>query len=561
MSLSVSPSQGSAACVQLKWGQTQAFDFTDSGNPSQTFTFSINGGNTVVQTDSNTATVTANIPGFATLSAVSASGEIINVPLCIGTQADFCVDAVIQTAEAVSGEGGLGSAQDACCELDVECGDSIQLNVPSFYLNVGGTQVPIVYNKLDATVSGEYSALLSTAAPAGATGNIIPSGVDAYFAIVTSFDMAATANGNFGVGFSETDIDSTIATMQHGVVWTTVSGTRYVRVYHNGAVEGTNQFAIAQGDAVAFGVIDNRFRLSINGLERFVSGVCPNFCGNYVLDISINTSNKTVGGAVSNLSWSIQTSGTPDTVGAINANGLYVAPQHPISGTVSILGTVNAGQFPVKVRTIKPTPRLTHPQPFLNGRSATIWVTADPATDMDIPRLAANGSPDAIQNPGMIELGVLEASAKFAEDISYQDFTNDNGIFDSKISAEKASLEATFLEIRDLRKLSVLMQHGTLHPLHKGARRFSVGGKRETVNLRVFVVAVNGEGGYDLLYLPKVQNRGNLNFEIGRQAGAKYPLNMSVLPDFSLPEGEQLYSIYQRVACSHEATTATTACS
>ena len=193
--------------------------------------------------------------------------------------------------------------------------------------------------------------------------------------------------------------------------------------------------------------------------------------------IAIEGIGKSIGGYVTNLSWSIVTSGSPAQVGSVDANGIYTAPSDPLVGIVQLKASVNTANFFVNVRNIKPTPRTTSPNAFLHGRKAEIWVTPLRATDNDIIRLAADGSPDAVQNPGMINLGTLQASATFAEEIETTDFTNDDGIYATVTANESATLSGTMLEVRDLDKLAVLMQHATLHPSVKGVRELSVGDK------------------------------------------------------------------------------------
>jgi hypothetical protein len=142
----------------------------------------------------------------------------------------------------------------------------------------------------------------------------------------------------------------------------------------------------------------------------------------------------------------------------------------------------------------------------------------------------------------MIDLGTLEGSATFAEEVTYQDFDNDEGTYFQAVASEKATLTGTFLEVRDFDKLATIMQHATLYPSVKGVSEIAVGGKTcGGCDLRVILVAEAGNcgGGWDVIYLPRVQNAGNLSLEIGKKASAKYPLNFRVLPDTSRPAGKQ----------------------
>lgn len=507
-----------------------------SGN----YQWSVDGGNLINPT---TGFFTAINGGTATVTVVDlTSGQVALVTVTIASQAQFCV-----TGEPVDEVVDAGTP---CCEFNVECGSRLQLRVPSFHVVADGHKDAVVYGNLVQAVTGEASALQSRSAGAGATGNEVSFARDAYFEIVTSYDMAQVGNGEIGIGWSNQDADSSVATIQHAVVWYTDTGVRYVDVRHFGTVEDT--FEILQGDVVSFGNFGGKFQLWINSVLVLDSTESAEACGNVLLDIGIEDANKTIGGYVENLSWAIDTAGTPAEVGIIDANGVFTSPSNPLVGVIEVTGSLNNARFFVKIRNIQPTPIFTKAQPFLLGRKAHIWVTNQKSTDRDIIRIASDGSPDALQNPGMIYLGILEASATFAEEIEYQDFDNDEGTYFTAVASEKAMLSGTFLEVRDLDKLAVLMQHATLHPTHNGVREISVGGKTcGGCDLRAVLVVESGAcgEGWDVIYMPRVQNNGNLSLEIGKKTNSKYELSLRVLPDPSRPRGKQLYSIYQMSNC------------
>jgi hypothetical protein len=507
-----------------------------SGN----YQWSVDGGNLINPT---TGFFTAVNGGTATVTVVDlTSGQVALITVTIASQAQFCV-----TGDPVEDAVNTGTP---CCEFNVECGSRLQLRVPSFHIVADGNKEAVVYGNLVQAVTGEASALQSRSASAGATGNEVSFARDAYFEIVTSFDMAQVSNGEVGIGWSGVDADSEVASIEHAVVWYTDTGTRYVDVRHFGTVEDT--FEILQGDVVSFGNFGGVFQLWINSVLVLESAESAEACGNVFLDVGIETANKTIGGYVENLTWSIDTAGAPSEVGIIDANGVYTSPSNPLVGVIEITGSLNNARFFVRVRNIQPTPIFTKAQPFLLGRKAAIWVTNQQATDRDIIRIASDGSPDALQNPGMIYLGILEASATFAEEIEYQDFDNDEGTYFTAVASEKAMLSGTFLEVRDLDKLAVLMQHATLHPTHNGVREISVGGKTcGGCDLRAVLVVEAGScgEGWDVIYMPRVQNNGNLSLEIGKKTNSKYELSLRVLPDSSLARGKQLYSIYQMSNC------------
>jgi hypothetical protein len=530
-----------ATTVVVEAGNQVTFSATGgSGN----YLWTVDGGNLI---NPLTGLLTAINGGNYTVTCTDQeSGQIATVAITVTSQSQFCVTG--EAAEALT-----NSSADACCEFNVECGDRLQLRIPSFHVMENGDKQAVVYENLVQAVTGEAGALRSTAAVAGASGNAVSFNRDAYYEIITSEDMADTAVGEVAIGWSPYDIDSTVASITHAVVWFTESATRYVEIRHNGVAEADTRFEIAEGDAVTFGMINGSPQLWINSVLQATSVEDFAACGEVVLDVAIEDSGVAIGGYVSGLTWTVATAGSAATVGAIDADGIYTSPSSPLAGIIQVVGTVGTANFYVNIRNIQPTPKFIKPQPFLAGRRAHVWVTNKRATDTELIRIASDGSPDAIQNPGMIYLGVLEGSAKFTEDNQTQDFSNDEGIYDTVITEERATLTGTFLEVRDLDKLAVMMQHATLYPTSKGVRELGVGGKgSRKCDLRAVIVVESGAGGagWDVIYLPRVQNTANLDLEIGKKTNAKYELNFRVLPDVTRPSGKQLYSIYQMENCT-----------
>lgn len=540
--LSPEPEVGETAVYTSVGSQIHFSATGGSGN----YVFSVDGGNII---NPSTGLFTAVNGGSYTVAVTDlTSGQVTLVSIVVASQAQFCVTGAAVDAVAESGS--------ICCEFNVECGNRLELKVPSFHIIENGHKVGIQYSNVVQAVTGDAAALQSRSAGAGANGNTVSFSRDAYFEIVTSFDMASVSGGEVAIGWSGVEVDTLPNSIKHAVIWYTDAGVRMLEVQHSGVVEAGSDFAILQGDVVSFGIINGSLQLWLNSVLVFTSAEDTSTCGNMFLDISITDNNTTVGGYVDNLNWSILTAGSPSQVGMIDANGFYTSPSNPIVGIISVVGSINNANFYVNIRNIQPTPVFTKAQPFIAGKRANIWVTDRKATDREIIRLASDGSPDALQNPNMIFLGTLEASATFAEEIEYQDFDDDEGTYQTSIGSEKAMLTGTFLEVRDLDKLAMLMnRHATLHATQKGVRELSVGGKTcDGCDLRAVLVVESGAcgDGYDVIYMPRVQNTGNLNLEIGKKTNAKYELSLRVLPDKTLPRGKQLYSIYQMDNCSAE---------
>ncbi len=99
----------------------------------------------------------------------------------------------------------------------------------------------------------------------------------------------------------------------------------------------------------------------------------------------------------------------------------------------------------------------------------------------------------------------------------------------------------------------MLLPDSQLSSKKRGYTELSVGGSGCSVpQLRVIMVV--GKPGcddqYDVIYLPRVQNKGNLGLEVGRKASGKYEMTLTALPDYTRPEGKQLFSIYQIDVCT-----------
>lgn len=485
---------------------------------------------TAIELGNGTVTVTDSTP----VTALTATR-----PLVVGTQTQACP--VIEVIEGLTGADDI----DPCCEFNVDCGKTLQLRVPSFHVKENGRKFAVQYANVSAGVVGDYSSFMASAANASATANEVSfSSSEAIFEIVTGFDMAATANGDFVVGWADNSGNT------YAITWKTVSTNRVIQLVVNGVAEGAD-IPIQQGDLVSFGMINGALVLYVNNNLTRTSVAVINGCGTYNLYVSIVTAAKKIGGYLTNLTWAIVTPGSASTVGTVDGNGVYVSPDNPISGVVQVNGTVGSSVFQVYIKNVKPSYRYTQPNAFLAAAKANVWVSLYEA-DSTIPALASDGSPDA--NSGQwVDLGTLEGSATFAEDIQTQDFEDDEGTYFSATTTEKASLKGSFTQVRDLNKLARLMQHGTLHPVEKGVRAFSVGGKGcGRCELRVLLVAepLSIENGYDVIYLPRVQNRGNLSLDIGKKTNSKYEFDFNVILDRTLPKGSQLYTIAQVEACN-----------
>jgi hypothetical protein len=467
-----------------------------------------------------------------------------------GSMSQFCVE----TADIPCDE----QVTKPCCEITVEPGEQVALKVPTFHLRINGNKEEIRYSDVGYGQSGESGYLKSGSTVTDAKGNTIScSASEALFEIVTSVDMADVANGAFGIGFSSQDNGSGVNTIDTGVVWYTDTAVRYVEIRQNGTAVSASKRTIALGDIVSAGYKDGVFVMYINNMLQYTSTIiCPG--REQFLDIAITTANKALGGNLSGLTWSIVTAGSTGEVGSINQSGIYTAPSGGSSGLIVAEASVGNAKFRVNLRMVRPTLRYTSPKAFLAGKAPTVWVGPYIPGFNEPVRLAKDGSPDAIQNTykgvGMIDLGTLEGSANFSLTRDYQDFTNDLGhIYHTSISSESATLAATFLEVRDLYKMNTLLPDSHLWAKQNGVTEFSVGGSGCSVR-ELRVIMVIGRPGcddqFDVLYFPRVQNKGNLGFEIGRRANAKYEMTLTAIPDYTRPEGKQLFSIYQIDVCT-----------
>lgn len=527
-------------CVYINSGETLALTVTGG---SGTYTYAITGQNSI----SSTGVITAGIyAGSYTVSIVDSAANIIFiVPICIGTQSQFCT----ATAETVCTD----DLTDPCCELSVNCGESVTLSVPSFHLRINGVQEEVVYTSFGVGTTGPGGYLRSSSTATSASGNAVTcTDPESLFEIVTTIDMSDIANAAFGVGFSQQAGSATVAGMDIGVVWYTSAGVRYINVRKNGVIMAGSTNSILQGDVVSAGYQNGQFVVYINNLLKFESADYE-CCGTQYLDVVIEEGNKALGGSITGLTWSIVTPGSVAEVGIISANGVYNSPIDSSFSLIEAEASVGNGKFRVRIRNIRPTVKYTQPKAFLAGKAVTLWVGPYIPNMTETIRIAKDGSPDSIQNPGMIDTGTLEGSANFQEAIDYQDFENDLGqIYNTSIIKESATLTGTFLEVRDLYKLSKLKPEATLYSKNRGVTEFSVGGKACDVSeLRVIMVIGSPECDttFDVLYIPRVQNKGNLGLEIGKKTNGKYEMTFTALPDYTLPPGRQLYRLFQYDSC------------
>ena len=530
-------------CVYINSGESLALTVTGG---SGTYTYAISGQNTISAAGVITAGIYAG--SYVVTITDTTANYIKSVPICIGSQSQFCT-AVVDTTCATT-------EVDPCCELSINCGESIPLSVPSFHLRINGMQEEVSYSSYGSGTTGPSGYLRSTSAAVYAAGNnIVCSEPESLFEIITNLDMSDVANAPFAIGFSQIPAAGGVNTIDIAIVWHTVLGLRYVEIRKEGVLVVGSTFAIAQGDVVSGGYQDGKFVMYINNLLKFETSDFQ-CCGTQYLDVAIEQANKSIGGYITGLTWTIITPGTVAEVGTINASGVYNSPSTTAYSLVEAEATVGNGKFRVRIRNIKPTVKYTRPDAFLAGKAVTLWVGPYIPNMTDVIRIAKDGSPDAIQNPGMIDTGTLEGSANFQEQMEYQDFENDLGqIYNTSIIKESAQLSGTFLEVRDLYKLAKLKPESTLHAKNRGVTEMSVGGKScEVRELRVIMVigSPGCDTAYDVLYLPRVQNKGNLGLEVGKKTNGKYELTFTALPDYTLPPGRQLYRLFQYDACQSD---------
>lgn len=533
------------SCIYVNSGQSLALTVTGG---SGTYSFSITGQNSITGSGVIQAGMYAGEYSVTIIDNIA--GIIKIIPLCIGSQTQFCVD--VEASECVE------DIADPCCEITVDCGETVTLKVPTFHLRVNGIKEEIRYSQYGAGTVGDNGYFKSGSTLTDAQANRINCDNDEnLFEIVTSLDMSDVVNAPFGIGFSQYGTDSGVNSIDNAIVWFTLSGVRYVEMRREGVPVVGSRFAIAHGDIVSAGYKNGTFVLYINNLLKYELADVS-CCGNQFLDISIEQANKSIGGTLAGLTWNIITVGSPGDIGSINESGVYASPSGGNFGLVQAEASVGNARFRVNIRNIRPTARYTSPNAFLYGKAVTVWVGPYIPNFNETIRLAKDGSPDAVQNTykgkSMIDLGTLEGSANFQLTRDFQDFTNDLGqIYGTSITSESATLAASFLEVRDLNKMSVLLPDSNLFPKRNGVTEFSVGGSNCDVReLRVIMVIGNSgcNDQFDVLYLPRVQNKGNLGLEVGRKANGKYEMTLTALPDFTRPTGKQLFSLFQIDSCS-----------
>lgn len=536
-------------CIYLSSGGTTPLTVTGG---SGTYTYTITGQNSV----SSTGVVTAGLyAGEYRVTIIDTEAGIIqNVPICIGSQTQFCV-AVEQTA-------CVDQESDPCCELSVDSGETVSLKVPTFHMRVNGTQQDVKYVSNSSGTTGEGGYFKSGAGAADATGNAVNCDVnETLFEIVTSVDMADLANTAFGIGFGQSNGTSGIAGIDTAAVWFTSAGVRYVELRQEGVAVADTRFAVAQGDIVSAGYTAGGFVLYINNLLK--ATLADVFCfGNQSLKVAITQANKAIGGNLGGLTWTIVTAGSPSEVGTINENGVYAAPVNAQFSLVQAEATIGNAKFRVNIRNIRPTIRDNDPNTLLSGKAVTLWVGPYIPGFNEPIRLAKDGSPDYLQNTykgqEMIDLGTLEGSANFQYTPEFQDFTNDLGVYQTSVVSEGATIAAAFLEVRNFHKMNLLVSGSTLYSKKNGSTEFGVGGNNCGVKeLRVIMVIGNPSCGdeFDVLYLPRVQNKGTLGLEVGRRTASKYDMTLTALQDFTRTPGKQLFSIFHIDSCSNTSCT------
>ena len=292
-----------------------------------------------LQSDINTRGASASyvvigIDGAGTLAASGVDGSKLTVTgntVSADTRSNDAVNALSLTGFATLSSGaGVASSQSASATKAASVtGTELRISL-SGSTAVTGSELSLTGNVTRATAVGNAGSSRLVVDATALSGNAAPSGSTASAAATSPTTVDAVVNADFGVGNSQTQTGTVIAsTSASGLV--SLSGASVT----DGAatIDGNATRAIARGN-----VADNALKLSGSG----ISGVSAGVANAQYADKAVKaTQNTTASGA----SFAVRVASTEDTVSTVSGNEIGAsAVMNEALNALSVSGSTVEGR-------------------------------------------------------------------------------------------------------------------------------------------------------------------------------------------------------------------------
>lgn len=528
-----------------------------TGGSSQ-FQYGISGGNLI----SSNGTMQLFETGEVTVTVTDViTGQSISFILMVAGQADICGVAVEEEIDAES-------TNAPCVDVITDCNTPVNLAFPTLHLLKGIEPGEVAYREYPIFEENEGAEITNNGKPFVQFLSKAPNG----FAVANNakdgrpflLEMAinaSVANGitDVAIGVSrDFDSENGFASLDFAMVVTTVGLNRSVEIRKNNLYQTGSRFTITEGQQLGFAVFPDRIALYVDGLLKYSLTGTTFSCSGMDLVVLAAVQNMIVGGRAGNLLHAIDTPGTADQVGTIDATtGIYTPSLNNV-GLVRISATslVNpAVKYYAKVRVIRAAAKTSLEKAMLEGIPVDMWVASTERFD-DLPlRLDREGRPDKNQVSNPMHLGTLQGSGRMESTLTRNEFRNDVGATSSSSTIDKVTITGAFLAVRNMalvKRLVPFMKEFNGHGVRQ-LKQYSTGCQPK---MRTFLIWQSPDCEdvpvFDAIEVHNSMSYTLFNIEVGKAVQTTLPISIEGFPnkDGVLYDYNQYDKAFHRIGSS-----------
>lgn len=515
-------------------------------NGSGHYSYSVTGDNVI---DSN-GNVTLYQSGTVTVLVTdSVTGQQIAFEFLVAGQANICGLAIVE-------EGGENTISAPCTDVITDCNTPITVAFNSLHIlkgleagEIASREYPNFIREESAFSqnNGHPFVFFKTISANGwGVADNLKDGKSALVEFVVNSNLASSLK-DFWIGIAKNYTGGGEDALDYSLKITTVSGTRFVEIDSNGLYQNGSRFAIAEGQQVGVGFFGDSIYLYIDGIKVFTLASNTFVCSGVDLVFMGEVSGMYIGGRATNLQWEIETDGTADQVGTIDAQTGYYTPSRNNVGVVTVLGrnTVNNEVvYRSRIRVIKAAMKANLEQALQMGQPVEIWICDRDRYDDLALRLDAKGHPDRNQVKHPDWLGNLQGAGKIEPTLTTTAFNTDVGALPSNTRIDKYMITGSAVSIRNFNLLKRLVPFTVETQEHsaKVLTGYSSGCLKRVRMLLVFRSPNCGDvPTYDAIEFGNCVSYTPFNPEIGSTVQSVLALNIECYPD----DSGRLYRYYQ----------------
>lgn len=507
----------------------------DLDGGSGTRQFSISGENLI----SSNGVISLFGSGEVTVTVIDLiTGQTITFTLLVQGQDSIC-------GMAVEEEGGDTSTKAPCVDVITDCNSPVQIAFNSMHLlrGVATGETPYrEYPSFDFTegadVQNNGKAFVMFRSTANGGYGIAKNARDGKpFILEFVVDASLKNNVNdFAVGIAKSGANATFEQLDFAMVITTVGPDRVVEIRKDNVYQAGSRFAINEGQQIGFAVFGDAIYLYIDGILTYQLTSSTFACSGMDIVFIAESANMLIGGKAGNLVYAIDTAGTIEQVGQVDAQtGLYTPSLQNVGFIrISATSTVNNEvKYVAKVRVIKPASKASWEGALIEGVPVDVYICdAERADDLPL-RLDRNGRPDANQVSNPEHVGTLQGAGRVEVTPTRTEFRNDIGATSSSLTLDKVIFTGAMLRVRDfaiLKKLVPYMREFNSNGV-RTLKQFSTGCHKKKRLIMVWQSPdCEDVPVFDAIEIHNALSYTTFNFEVGKSVQSNIPMTIEGFP-------------------------------